>query len=70
MLAYVFFIYGLALIASPSFLRLCAGVGFWVLRLVVQPLLFGARPRLSQAFMVLFAAGATIHALAAAQRRG
>ena len=41
-----------------------------MLRLVVQPLLFGARARLSQAFMVLFVAGAVTHALAAAQRLG
>ena len=65
MLAYVFFLYGIALFLAPSFPLLCAGAGFWLLRLLIQPILFGPNSRLGLVFMVLFAAGATLHIAAA-----
>lgn len=42
-----------------------AGAGFWMLRAVVQPILFKIRPRLNAALGMWWGTGALLHAVAA-----
>ena len=66
MLSYVFFVYGIAIVLAPAPFQAplaLAGSGFWLLRALVQPVLF-ARTRLSWVMTAVFAAGAALHAAA------
>lgn len=67
-LIYVFVVYGVALIwlgenAPPGLL--IAGAGFWVLRAVLQPVMFEMKTRLSGALLGAFVVAAVFHGLAA-----
>jgi hypothetical protein len=67
MLTYCFGVYGgyLAWSAFSSWhsssLLILAGAGFWLIRTVAQPALFGSRTRLSVIFTGTFALGAALH---------
>ncbi|HTE41113.1 MAG TPA: hypothetical protein VK629_09790 [Steroidobacteraceae bacterium] len=70
MLSYVFIVAGIALIALAALDRdavflAAAGAGFWALRALLQPILFGMQSRLSPTMFVIFVFGATLHGLAA-----
>ncbi len=70
-LTYCFVVYGGTLIWAGvesiplSPLLLIAGAGFWLLRAVLQPVLFNMRNRISVSITVVFIAGTAIHALGA-----
>lgn len=71
MLIYVFALYGGFLVwraaqdvpVEPGYLL--AGAGFWVLRAVLQPMLFGLGNRLSVMLFACFVVAAGLHAVAA-----
>mgnify|MGYP001637274069 CR=1 FL=1 len=68
MLTYCFFAYGAALFwlradENMGVLAL-AGAGFWLLRAVLQPVLFSARNRVSIVLAIAFLVGAALHATA------
>lgn len=68
MLIYCFFAYAAALFwwradENVGVLAL-AGTGFWLLRAVLQPVLFSARHRLSIVLTIVFLVGAALHAAA------
>lgn len=68
MLTYCFFAYGAALFwlradENAGVLAL-AGAGFWLLRAILQPVLFSARHRLSVVLTIAFLIGAALHAAA------
>lgn len=68
-LIYVFLVYGAALIwlgATASLGLLAAGAGFWVLRAILQPTLFGMKSPLSPQLLAAFLIAAVVHGLAAA----
>ncbi|WP_313573796.1 hypothetical protein [Brevundimonas sp.] len=69
MLTYCFFAYGVALFwlrADENMGVLAmAGAGFWLLRAILQPILFSARNRLSIVLTIIFLVGAALHATAA-----
>lgn len=70
-LTYCFVVYGGALIwagvvSTPvSPLVLIAGAGFWLLRTVLQSILFPMRNRMSVGITAVFAVGVAIHTLGA-----
>lgn len=61
MLIYVFVTYGIVVLLQPSAALLWGGAGFWLLRALVQPALFGLRSSISNAFTGLFVLGAFFH---------
>ncbi|RQS31077.1 hypothetical protein DIE03_14755 [Burkholderia sp. Bp8992] len=64
MLSYVFVVYAVSLVSAAVQIQrplALAGSGFWLLRAVVQPVLF-ARTRLSWIMVAVFALGAGLHA--------
>lgn len=66
-LIYVFVVYGAALVwlggeASP--LLLAAGAGFWLLRAILQPVMFEMKTSLSGKLLGGFVVAAVFHALA------
>ncbi len=68
MLILVFGLYGTALLwfgqAADTFLLACGAI-FWLVRLVLQPILFPLRAVWSMALAALFAGGALVHGLSA-----
>ncbi|WP_143276116.1 hypothetical protein [Brevundimonas diminuta] len=68
MLTYCFFAYGAALFwwreDENSGALALAGAGFWLLRAILQPVLFSARHRLSVVLTIAFLVGAALHAAA------
>jgi hypothetical protein len=65
-LIYVFIAYAAitatqALGGSISPILLLIGAGFWLLRAVIQPILFGMKARVSNAFTVTFIIGLLLH---------
>lgn len=69
MLAFVFATYATGIVLTsngshPTF-ALWAGAGFWMLRFVLQPLMFGLGRRASVVMSVIFVVGVVLHAAAA-----
>lgn len=61
-MAYVSFVHASELISSPLGRTILASIAlFWVLRLILQLVFFGARHRVSMLFIVVFAVGVSLY---------
>ncbi|GMV34313.1 MAG: hypothetical protein DCC59_12075 [Chloroflexi bacterium] len=63
-MAYVSFVHASELISSPLGRTILASIAlFWILRLILQFVFFGARHRVSILFIAIFAIGASLYLL-------